>query len=242
LNAWGNSGVSITHQWDLGDGFQIDADSVKYSFKDTGTFTVRHAIVTQYGCWDSSKTKAYVVAVPQAQMATDKDTACFGTHAFNFTDVSNFNGTYTRKWTLGDGTNSTSMDVIGKNYSAPGKYNVKLLITSPSGCKDSTQRQVELFPVPKASFTVNDLTQCLQGNLFVINNTSNENSATGVQHGWALNGSPLSLGKVLPNQSYTDTGAYNLALVLMSDKGCFTDLVGVRNSRCYDKWHRWMRR
>ena len=222
LNAWGNSGVSITHQWDLGDGFEVDADSVTYSYKDTGTFVVRHGIVSQYGCWDSSQTKAYVVAVPKAQMATDKDTACFGTHAFNFTDVSNFNGSYSRKWTLGDGTNSTNMDVIGKNYAAPGKYNVKLLITSTSGCKDSTQRQVELFPVPKASFTVNDLTQCLQGNLFVVNNTSNENAATGVQHGWLLNGAPLSLGKVLPNQSYTDTGAYKLRLVLMSDKGCYT--------------------
>ncbi len=222
LNDWSDGGVTITHQWDLGDGFQIDADSVNHSYSDTGVYTIRHGIVTKFGCWDSSSTKAYVVATPKAQIATDKDTACFGTHAFNFSDMTNFNGSYSRKWYLGDGTTSTQVDVIGKNYASAGKYKVKLVIKSTAGCSDSTERNVELFPVPQASFTVNDLTQCLQGNLFVINNTSNENGATGVQHGWALNGSPLSLGKVLPNQSYTDTGAHNLALVLRSDKGCFS--------------------
>jgi gliding motility-associated-like protein len=222
LNNWSDGGVNITHQWDLGDGYQVDVDSVKHSYSDTGTYTIRHGIVTKFGCWDSATTKAYVVATPSAQIATDKDTACFGTHAFNFSDMTNFNGSYNRKWYLGDGTTSTQVDVIGKNYAAAGKYTVKLVITSLAGCGDSTERQVELFPVPKASFTVNDLTQCLQNNLFVVNNTSNENGATGVQHGWALNGSPLSLGKVLPNQSYTDTGAYLLTLVLMSDKGCYS--------------------
>ena len=218
-NPWTGAG---THAWTSSDGGSGSSDSFVRSFAAMGDYRVFHSISTDDGCFDSTSVVVSVVASPKASFTTSKDTACLGGHQFTFTDNTVFGSTYTSDWSLGDGTKSTNKSITAKGYLGAGKYDVKLVLTSSSGCKDSVVKSVNVWPVPQANFAVNNAEQCLTGNSFVASNITSENSATGVAYTWLVKGVPLATVKSIPAQTLPDTGDYLVTLRVVSDKGCGT--------------------
>ncbi|MFZ8281241.1 PKD domain-containing protein, partial [Staphylococcus aureus] len=62
-------------------------------------------------------------------------------------------GWMTYAWNLGDGSTSTLVNPT-KTYSAVGTYNVKLVVTGSSGCKDSITKAVVVNTISNNSITV----------------------------------------------------------------------------------------
>ena len=215
-------GAGATHVWTSSDGGSGSGDSFTRSFAAMGKYRVFHSVNSNDGCFDSTSTVVEVVASPKASFTTSKDTACLGGHQFTFTDNTVFGSTYTSSWALGDGTKSTNKSITAKGYLSAGKFDVKLVLTSTSGCKDSIVKSVNVWPVPQANFAVNSAEQCLTGNSFAASNITAENSATGVAYSWLVNGVPLANIKNIPAQTLPDTGNYLVKLMVVSDKGCGT--------------------
>lgn len=72
----------------------------------------------------------------------NKSLQCLTGNLFIITDTSlNVPVLVSRKWDFGDGTRD-SVAVAGKTYATAGTFNVKLLLTSTSGCNDSILKQV----------------------------------------------------------------------------------------------------
>jgi hypothetical protein len=71
-------------------------------------------------------------------------------------------GTFTRLWKFGDGTTSTVQSGI-KSYTNANNYNVKLILTSNYGCKDSTQLNISVINKPNAQITSNGSLSFCQG-------------------------------------------------------------------------------
>ena len=214
------TGANPTHVWTTSDGGSGSGDSLVRSFTAMGKYRVFHSITTNDGCFDSTSEVVDVVPSPKASFTTSKDTACLGGHQFTFTDNTVFGSTYTSEWSLGDGTKSTLKSITAKGYLSAGKFDVKLVLTSSAGCKDSITKSVNVWPVPQANFAVNNAEQCLTGNSFVASNITSENSATGVAYTWLVKGVPLASVKNIPAQTLPDTGDYPVKLRVVSDKGC----------------------
>ncbi|MBL7813055.1 MAG: PKD domain-containing protein [Bacteroidetes bacterium] len=214
------SGVTLAYEWYFGDGNVDAVQSPVYSYADTGTYTVKAIQVTSQGCGDTATGKVSVVFTPKATFTNSPDSLCLGAGKFDFTNTTPFNGTLSSFWRLGDGTTATTSTVSQKNYTSAGNYTVKLVVSTPSGCKDSTTKVVKVFAVPAASFTVNNLTQCLTGNSFVFGNNTNEFTATGVNYVWQFTPGSSITTKTIANQTMPDTGSYLVTLTATSDRGC----------------------
>ena len=221
-NPWNISGKTVSHFWDLGDGNVSSSDSLDHSYAGIGTYTVKHVIRTEDGCADSTNTEAYVVSSPAVDFVSNKDTACLYSQGFNLINNTNYSGTFTNNWVFSDGTNDASQDVINKKFVAPGVKLIKLVVTTDKGCKDSMQKSVEVFNVPKAQFTINQKTQCIDNNIFTFVNTTLENGNPGSNYDWAIVGkSPVVYnGKDIPNQTLVDTGWHDVYLLVTSPKNC----------------------
>lgn len=217
-------GLTINHLWDFGDNTSSTTEKPTISYADTGWFNVVYIVTTGQGCADTAARKMRVDAMPKALFVSSPDSTCLGKNKFDFTNNSTGNG-LTSRWTLGDGNTATTRNVSQKDYTSAGNYAVKLVVSNPTGCKDSVTKTVKVFPIPQAAFNINDDNQCLQGNSFVFTDASATNGATGIAYTWTLTPGSSVNGKVLPAQSFADTGTYSMKLDVMSDRGCGTSVT-----------------
>ena len=225
-NAW-TSGGKLFHTWTFGDGTSSTSDSFMKSYSSVGTYNIKHVVKSNQNCMDSAITTAQVVSTPTANFTVNKDTACYYSQDFDFVDKTNFTGGFSILWDFNDGTTATGSTYLNKTFTSTGKYPVKMVVTSTEGCKDSMVKDIRIFAVPIAKFTVNDDEQCVQNNSFVFTNTSNENGATApVMYGWQIAGStgaPIQvLQKNIPTQTLTDTGIKIVTLGVASAEGCLS--------------------
>ena len=219
------TGITVSHKWDFGDNSTSTAQNPVISYADTGTYKVTYIMSTSLACRDTTIHKMRVEPSPKAQFTNSPDSTCLGKSKFDFTNTTNFKGSFTSNWSLGDGATATTKDVVQKDYTLPGNYPVKLIATSAAGCKDSITKRVLVFPIPQANFSINDDLQCLNGNNFVFTDNSNTNGATGLTYKWTMTPGATFTGKNYPNQIFTDTGNYSLKLDLTSDRGCGTSIT-----------------
>jgi gliding motility-associated-like protein len=172
-------------------------------------------------------------------------TACYG-NAVVFTDHSNpgnGNTITTYKWNFGDPASGAS-NIDDSNsplphiYNAMTTYTVKLLIVTNNGCQDSTTKQVDVWPVPKADFG-----SPVSGCKPVCATFKDLSTITGgVISKWTWSfGDPGSGASNTSNSQapethcYQNPGFYSVTLTVESNKGCKNaitkkDIVNVLNS------------
>jgi gliding motility-associated-like protein len=192
-------------------------------FSDTGKFTVTRIDSSNYGCIDSIKTTIYVAPEPKARIAVLDSNKCESKHFYTLDDLSTIGGGNTitsRLWSFSNGTTATTKTVTKKTFSSYGIYTVKLIETSDKGCKDSIQRNLQVYVSPKAPFSVNASPQCLKGNSFAFS-PDNILVLPGVtlNHNWNF-GDGSSMSTATPTISYADTGSYKVVYIVSTGDGC----------------------
>ena len=227
--AFNVTGVTATHDWTYGDGGTDNTATASHSYSGLGKFNVRYIIKTSQGCADTATRVIDVKEAPKADFTISKDSSCLGTYKYDFVNLTNF-GTFNSKWKLDDGSTAVTKDVLQKAYANAGTYNITLVVTSPTGCADSTLRRVFVLPVPNAAFTVNNKNQCFTGNSFVFTNTTATNGASPMVYNWNFSNGNNFNTQNISAQSMTDTGWYTITLDAKSAFGCassFNDKVYV---------------
>jgi gliding motility-associated-like protein len=158
-----SSGSISSYDWKLGDGNTAttkDISSKKYS-KDSA-YTVSIITTTDKGCKDTFSKIVVLNPSPQAGFSINKTTQCFKRNLFDYTNTSVIgNGSIaTYVWTLGDGDNRISKDVIAKHYNTMDSFKVDLLLISDNGCRDSISKWVKIMEM-NAEFDISiDSTSC----------------------------------------------------------------------------------
>ncbi len=206
-----NSANYASSQWTFGDGGSSTANSPLYTYANTGTYIVKLVVTNANGCKDSISNTISINPKPVANFniiaanCTANKTISINSTATNATSY---------YYEFGDGTTST-FTAPTKTYSSIGTYTIKQVVTNANGCKDSTFLVVTLTNLPVAAFNVNDISQCLKGNNFVLTNTS-FNSISSV---WSFGDGALST-QSSPVHSYTNNGNYTIKLVVTNTNGC----------------------
>lgn len=148
--------VAITKwRWDFGVADSTGDTSVlqnpSYTYPRPGRYTVKLWVTNVSGSKDSFTAQADVRSNPVVKFG--KTDVCIG-RATNFSDSSlafSPDAIMSRNWQFGDGGTGTSRNVT-RTYAAPGAYNVKLIITTSSGCRDSLTRPVAVYAKPAPDF------------------------------------------------------------------------------------------
>ncbi len=203
-----------SYLWNFGDGTTATTATATHSYTNPNSYNVTLKVTVAGIDYYSSQT----IVVGSAPVASFNILAGTGSgNAYTFISSSTINSGYISSylWSFGDGT----IDITSNPnhiYAANGTYNVKLVVTSNGGCKDSITKSVVVTlsggggttPVP--SFIVNNAQQCFNVNSFVFTNTSS--APTGTTYLWNFgDGSTSTTANA--NHSYTSQGNYNVTLI-----------------------------
>lgn len=209
------SGIISTHDWEFGDGKTSSALSPQNFYGNEGVFNAILRVTSAKGCSDSITQQVFVNGLPQPNFVANNicryDSATFINQSTNISAGS----IYT--WDFGDGSGTA----IGQNqkhlYSNHGIYDVKLFISGGNGCSDSTQKTIEIWPVPNSSFSFNN---ACEGSSIQFNNQSTIPSGIN-SFTWNF-GFSSSIASD-PSILFSTSGNYPVSLTATSDKGCVDD-------------------
>jgi gliding motility-associated-like protein len=149
------------------------------------------------------------------------NSTCFGNPVI-FTDQSeSFTVIQKFYWDFGDGTTSALQNPLTHNYTVPGAYTVKHVITGMDGCLSDTMKKIiNIGAKPVANFSLYDT--CTSKTLGI---TDQSKSAFGAisEWTWWLDGVKSTIQT--PVFSNLSLGAHQLKLAVSSIYGCMSDTI-----------------
>lgn len=211
---------SITSAWSFGDGNTSTSANPNHTYTTAGTYAVKLVLTSNNGCKDSVTQNVTVYPKPVPDFTINGNTTqCLAGNSFSFNNATILStGTFTSLWNFGDGKTATTLNATHV-YTTAGTYTVKLIVTSSNGCKDSILKTVTVLAKPTVAFTVNDNTQCINGNQFVFTNNSSVSTGAFTSN-WSF-GDGGTASSANATYSYSASGNYTVKLVISSiANGC----------------------
>lgn len=211
---------SITrYQWDFGAPGNADTSNIKnpkYTYAATGPFTVRLIITNSLGFKDTF-TRTVLLRTAPTSFFPNGD-GCFG-KPLSFNDQSSVTAPDTisnRRWEMGDGGIRTVKNFT-YSYGLPGKYTVKLITVSSSGCRDTLSKEITVNAKPSPNFNAANI--CL-GESTRLDGTGGVAGDTIITWKWFADNVFEGTGKRL-NKFFTSAKTWQITLAVESQSGCF---------------------
>lgn len=206
------AGLASSYSWSNG------ATSQTITVSATGNFSV--TITDANACTATSAPVA--VTLYTNPIAAFTNTNVCMQYPTQFTDNSTTgSGTISSwNWIFGDSTTS-GLQTLDHTYSTCGNYNVKLLVTASTGCKDSVSKTATVFCLPLADFSFTDV--CLSQTMNFIDLSLPDDTVTSWL--WSFgDGSPLSTIQNATH-TYASAGSFAVSLIAASSNGCKDTMV-----------------
>ena len=210
-------GAAITgRSWSFGDGTTLagnNATPVKSYPAGGGVYDVALTITDANGCTDSSTRPAYIqLTKPTAAFVTSNTFPCSAA-SVTFTNTGNNGASF--DWNFGDGTTANAVSAT-KIFAATGTYNVRLISTGTSGCKDTVSHLVVVDThMPFAKFTVSDsIASCPP---LAVQFTAA--SGTGITYLWKF-GNGATATTANPSTLYSTAATFTAKLIATNANGC----------------------
>jgi len=216
----------VNYSYDFGDGTTANSNNntIQHTY-GYGNYTIQLIANQQNLCADTATVDITIQNDVIADFTFNE--ACNLTGIF--TDASSIpatsNGTVTNwNWSFGNGSTDNTQNPT-HTYINSADYQVQLIVQSSEGCFDTIIKTVPKYAVPTADFTFSEV--CL-GEVTKLSNTSTISSGAINTYNWNL-GDGESLSNPNGDHSYDVDGAYNVTLVVVSDRGCADTITKVVN-------------
>lgn len=142
--------VSATYAWEFGDGGTSALQNPSHFYAAPGSYTPQLIVTTSRGCRDTTRLPlpVKIVASPQADF-TNAISGCTPVSA-NFNAILNVPDTsaISWSWSLGNGVTSTLQNPPAQTYTTPQVYDIELIATNSTGCKDTVRKSFEVYAIP----------------------------------------------------------------------------------------------
>lgn len=211
--------------WDYGDGtsYTEAGNGTVHTYYKPGINTVTLTTIDTFGCKDSRTKPITRVNGPAAGFTSITNAGCKGMTT-TFIDTSKMDGVnniISWTWDFGDSTRETySSGPFQHVYDSIGDYDVKLIVTDASGCKDSTTlREFVKVSILKAAWGI-QTQSCPDKPVWFGNATTSDFKFTSV---WDL-GDGFTSNEQQLSYAYKDTGRYTVKLQVTDQYGC-TDSI-----------------
>lgn len=216
----GRGSPIIGYQWYFGDGTTSTAINPIHSYSMPGNYSVLLVAESANGCIDS--VRHTIVVSPPPVASFNNTVACLGTTtSFTSTSTTAFGNIIFWEWDFGDGFGSSLLPNPSYIFPTGGTYNVRLIVTTNIGCKDTIIRPVFVSPLPTASFTAPSVCQGLSTH---FTDLSSGNSTIITGWNWDFGDGHHSTTQN-PGNIYTNAGAFYVQLTVTSQYGCQDDTI-----------------
>lgn len=217
-------GAIANNIWNFGDGSAFSTDeNPKHKFNTPGVYNITLITSSSNGCVSDITAPVQIYPLPVANFTNTS--VCENNPPMNFTDASVVdNGNITSwEWDFGDGNTST-FPIPNNNFTSAGTYDVRLIVTSNYGCKDTVENTVTVDSKPIAEYIV-DITEGCSPVCVTFTDNSVSNATAIDKWQWNLgNGegsSTASPTTCYVNPSNTYDIIYNTSLIVKNNKGCY---------------------
>lgn len=226
--SFGGSSAVTNYLWNFGDssGYSTVANPT-HQFPGPGTYNVCLKIMTASGC---QSTKCQLVTIQGASSCHASVQLFSGLPTVGMPVFFDSRGSYAavpdtiyqRLWSFGDGSSlSGNVKIPSHTYTAPGTYNVKLIVVSTNGCRDTAIITIIVNPNSTqchASFTDSTLSNVVY--FFSGSSYSSSNDPI-VERQWIFGDGLQITGNVInPVHQYAQNGTYTVCLKIISSSGC----------------------
>ncbi len=136
--------------WNFGDGTTSTLQNPVHPFNASGSYNITLTVTTQLGCTGTASMSAPITIVKSPKINIGGSTgACTpATLGFLGQTVSGDTTGMTWNWNLGNGNTSILQNPPVQVYPVAGSYTIKLVAMNAGGCKDSTTKVVQAYPLP----------------------------------------------------------------------------------------------
>jgi gliding motility-associated-like protein len=224
---------AVSYEWEFGDGglsaipnpLKIFTNNVALTNRD---YTVTLKAYSASGCLDTAKRIVTVFPLPLVNFTASKTLKC---DTAEYLIINASQGATGFVWKQNDVQVSNQfapMVYFPSSYNNDTSYNLKLVGTSISGCKDSVMKPVTIKPLVRAAFSSNGSASCSNINVSFTNETAN-----GMSYFWLFGdgtGSPVTS----PQHRYTTTGSYDVKLIAYDAFGCSDTAVKTNSVHVYE--------
>ena len=209
--------------WDFGDGGSSTISQPTHAYADTGLYTVKLIVTDSYGCTDSLVKNLYVrVKNPKASFtASDTASSCAPFQVLFTNGSINYNSSY---WDFGPGEGTSTSTDPTHYFSTPGNYPVKLMITSPGGCRDSVIKWIHLYDTVGSRITYSPLSGCKP----LLVSISAFTPGVIKNYFWDFgDGNTITTQRADTDHIYSSYGDYLPKLIMKDPTGCIIPVSGV---------------
>jgi gliding motility-associated-like protein len=223
----------VQRKWNYGDGVTETRTSVTNFtrvYPAAQTYNVSLQVITDSGCVSTLNQQAIKVNPLPQPAFTLPNVVCLPDGRATFTNQSTIadgsESLFSYLWNFGDPSDATPSllkDPTHK-YSALGPVNVKLIVTSKDGCKDSLTKSFNnIYPWPKANLGMNVTTACV-GDTVYFSDNGNGMSSSAVSWRWDL-AQGFNAAVKNPSRQFNDSGTYTISYYFFNAQGCVSDTV-----------------
>ena len=208
------SASGLSYEWTLNGGQLKTSQNPNYQLTDKLSL-ISLLVQNSAGCRDTISKLVTLQDPPTADFTVSNDYFCQAPATVSFTNKST-GGATTFSWNFGNtlggsGTNPTT------NYSKKGTYNVRLVATRPSGCRDTMFKQIIVDSPSVIIDEQNRKGGCAPYNaLFKVTDMSNDPL---IVWEWKLNNNVVSTSKDF-TYNLPNIGVYVFKLTASNSKGC----------------------
>ncbi len=228
-----NSSVNASsYFWDFGDpntsSDTSGAFEPVYTFTDSGTYTITLIVNPGYSCADTAYS-VYELYYPVDCNFPKVPGQCMEENLFSLQAEGTFGLNAVYNWNFGALATPQNSPVINPEvtFSDTGHYLVSLTITE-SGCTDTHEDTIVVYPSPEASFHIPDFEGCVP---FGISFSDSSFAWTDIDYLWDF-GDNTTSDLQNPYHIYDRPGTYEIHLQIETDSGC----IRTANSKPAQVW------
>ncbi|MGZ5245744.1 MAG: PKD domain-containing protein [Flavitalea sp.] len=211
---------AATWTWNFGDGTTSSERNPSHIYTGYGRYNVTLIVTDRFGCTDTLVRNGYINI--EEPVVTIRNAPAGGCAPFIFSpvaEITSLEPITSYFWESGNGQTSTSATPTF-NYIDSGTYNLKLRITTASGCTDSIEIVNGIRvgrPIP-VDFAVSNPSSCASN---AVNFTDLSIGSTA--YSWTFGDGGTSSQKN-PSYTYTDTGSFSVTFTAFNN-GCGSTIV-----------------
>ena len=145
-----SNGSINSYQWNFGDGTTSALQNPVHNYSSPGLYTVRLIVITTNGCSDTATKTNYirVVASPIADISGNMPICMQQKLTFNGILLQPDTSKVKWYWDFGNGKTSIAQNPQPQLYDTAGNYALRLVVTNSTGCADTVDRTVIIYPLP----------------------------------------------------------------------------------------------
>lgn len=197
-----------TYLWDFGDGYTSSSTNPSHTYTTVGNYAVTLIATNTFNCTKSLTKPGYIQLVqkPIANFTSATINGCAPPYNAIFTNTSANAVSY--NWDFGDGGTSTNANPT-HTYTTTGSFNVRLIATNSSGCKDTFLRTSYVnVGILNSQFSASQTSVCAGTTVSFTNTTTPPGSSSA----WRFDGVATS-GQTSPSFTYNTAGSYTARLI-----------------------------